>query len=183
MRKDHYTPPSKWTKEYAQALKLGDVHFKVYAYCEGGPESHRTGLYFVTLGAIAEMVREERETVQAVLDDLEQVGLAFFDGESGVIWVPSVCAEQFRWKGHAKPLDHKVTEAKAHISNLPASPLVARFLAVWPVFAEGACQGASEGACQGSTSSYPYPSSPQTRPKGPETPAGAELKAVSGGAA
>ena len=32
MRKDHYLPPAKWTRQFRQALRLSDVHLKVYAY-------------------------------------------------------------------------------------------------------------------------------------------------------
>jgi len=31
MRKEHYSPPRKWTREYAQALRIGLEHFAVYA--------------------------------------------------------------------------------------------------------------------------------------------------------
>lgn len=148
MRKDHYTRPVKWTREFRTAIKLGDVHFKVYAYLESAPESHATGLYFITVSAIAEMVREDRDIVASILDDLDRCGLALWDQEASVVYVPCVCAEQFRWKDDGKPKesDKRVLEAKSHLRNLPATRLLAAFLARWPVFDEGAYQGASYGA-------------------------------------
>ena len=97
MRKEHFTPPAKWTREFRLALRLSDVHLKVYAYLESAPESHPTGIYFITLAAIAEMTGEERETVAGIVDDLERIGLVMWDAAASVVWVPCVCGEQYRW--------------------------------------------------------------------------------------
>ena len=182
MRKDHYTAPVKWTREFRQALKLSDAHFKVYAYLEGGPESHATGLFFILVSAIAEMVREDRETVASVLEDLEQVGLILWDRSADVVLVHAVCAEQYRfpWK-KAGPENLRIIEARRHLHALPATPLRELFLGRWPVFhdaAEGASVGASVGATQGasvgasvgdntSTRSYYPPDPPNGRPTDP----------------
>lgn len=157
MRKDHYLPPSKWTREFRRALRLSDAHFKVYAYLESGIESHRTGIYFINLASIGEMVGEDRETVGSIIDDLERVGLVLWDREASVIWVPCVCAEQFRWRRQQtawKAADYKVIEARRHLELLPPSRLVEMFLAQWPAFApseEGASQGASQAPSQGAS--------------------------------
>jgi hypothetical protein len=157
MRKDHYSAPVKWTREFRQALKLGDAHFKVYAYLEGGPESHATGLYFVTPATIAEMVREDRDTVVQVLEDLERIGLVLWDQTADVVLVHAVCAEQYRWKNpNPKGEDRRVSEGRAHLLALPPTYLIDAFLGRWPIFRthaegayQGACQGAYQGACQG----------------------------------
>ena len=163
MRSDHYLPPAKWTREFRQALRLSDAHLKVYAYLESAPESHATGIYFVTLGAVAEMLREERETVAKIVDDLERVNLLFWDAEASVVWVPCVCGEQFRWTNRAgrdRSRDFRLTEARRHLDNLPPSPLADLFRHRWPIFGEeaptqgayqGAYQGATQGAYQGAT--------------------------------
>ncbi len=176
MRKDHYSTPSKWTKEFRQALKLGDVHFKVYAYLEGGIESHPTGIYFVTLSAIAEMVREDRDLIGPAMEDLEEVGLIVWDQAADVVYVPCVCAEQYRWGSRSKSdpaRDFRLIEAKRHISALPATRLVEMFLYRWPVFApdQGATQGAmqapTQGACIGATPSTCSFSSSNPPPRAP----------------
>lgn len=151
MRKDHFSLPVKWTREFRRALKLGDVHFKTYCYLESAPESHATGIYFVTVAAIAAMVIEDQDVVGAALDDLQRVGLILWDAEADVVYVHAVCAEQFRWRSDGKPkeADKRVLEARNHLRNLPDTPLLATFLNRWPVFAEGASEGASEGAYQG----------------------------------
>lgn len=190
MRKDHYCAPVKWTREYRQALKLGDRHFKVYAYLEGGPESHATGIYFVTPGTIAEMVRETRDTVVVVLGELAQAGMIRWDPAADVVLVPVVCAEQFRWSGRPhKSTDNRVVEARHHLAALPPTPLLAEFIARWPVFRapeegafEGACQGASEGASKGLAKGplpVTSPSSPLTAPGGPPDTERARLDAPS----
>ncbi len=53
MRKEHFSTPAKWTREFRQALRLSDAHLKVYAYLESAPESHPSGIFFITLAAIA----------------------------------------------------------------------------------------------------------------------------------
>jgi hypothetical protein len=151
MRKDHYSPPVKWTREFRQALKLGDAHFKIYAYLEGGPESHATGLYFVTPATIAEMVREDRDTVVRVMDDLERVGLMLWDSTADVVLVHVVCAEQYRGS-LCRNKDNRIVEARRHLAALPKTHLRDLFLGRWPIFrepTEGPCQGATEGACEG----------------------------------
>lgn len=154
MRKDHYSPPVKWTREYRQTLKLGDAHFKVYCYLEGGPESHATGLYFITPATIAEMTREDREAVVSVMEDLEQVGLILWDQDADVVLVPAVCAEQYRWNRGVKHNDLRLIEARRHLNALPTTYLRDVFLGRWPVFrgdAEGATVGATQGATQAPT--------------------------------
>lgn len=156
MRKEHFAPPPKWTREYRQALGLGPLHFIVYSYLEGGLESHRTGIYFITLSAIAEMVRADRDAVESVMDDLSEVGLIHWDPDHSIVWIPCVCAEQFRWNtGTGAERDNKTIEGRKHIASLPKSRLVDLFLANWPVFAEGASGGASQGARQGSPYTLP----------------------------
>lgn len=154
MRKDHFSSPSKWTREFRQALKLSDAHFKVYAYLEGGLESHATGIYFVTLSAVAEMVNEDRDFVARIMEELEAAGLIFWDAKADVVYVPCVCAEQFRWtgrKGKEPERDFRVTDGRRHIEGLPKSTLVELFLARWPIFTpeEGAYQGATQAPTQG----------------------------------
>ncbi len=161
MRKEHYFPPAKWTREFRQALRLSDVHFKVYLYLESAPESHATGIYFITLGAVAEVLREERETVAKIVFDLERLNLIFWDAEASVVWVPCVCQEQFRWSTRAnrdRARDFRLTEARRHLDNLPNSRLVDLFRHRWPAFSqgEGATQGATQGALPVTTPSYSY---------------------------
>lgn len=154
MRKDHYSSPAKWTREFRQALKLSDAHFKVYSYLESGLESHATGIFFVTRSAVAEMVMEDdRDNVARIMGDLEEFGLILWDDNADVVYVPCVCPEQFRWTGKAKTdptRDYRLIEAKRHIASLPKSNLVELFLSRWPIFKpdEGAMQGASQGAIQ-----------------------------------
>jgi hypothetical protein len=170
VRKDHYSPPSKWAREWNQALQLSGAHLRVYQYCENGMETHRTGIYLLTPSAIAEWVGSpaepiEREDVERILDDLERVGLLHWDRNNRVIWVPCVCGEQFRWKGEPKANDYRVQEAREHIIRLPTSPLVTAFLDRWPVFKappEGAYQGATQAPPEGTTTyslspSYIFP--------------------------
>ena len=118
MRADHYAPPRKWIKEYRRAIRIGDTAFKLYLYCENGIESHRTGLYFVTDESIATMIAEDPETVAATFDDLETVGLVFRDQPNELVYVPSVCDDQFRWKSEPKGNDWRVVEAqRQHIAQ------------------------------------------------------------------
>ena len=152
MRKEHFLFPVKWLKQFAQALRLGDVHFKVYVYLESAPDSHATGCFFTTPARVAEMVAADQDEVALALDELHDAGLIQWDAEARVVWVPCMAEEQFRWKGGPKPSDHRVTEARRHIAQLPPSWVVACFLQGWPVFREpdeGASQGASQGAWQG----------------------------------
>lgn len=173
MRKDHYVAPVKWTREFRQALKLSDLHFKVYAYLEGGPESHATGIYFITPAAIAEMVRDDRESVLLALDDLEQAGLILWDQAADVVLVHAVCAEQYRWRNpNPKGEDRRIAEARSHLRALPKTALRELFLGRWPIFQddrEGASEGAYQGAPQG-TNTTTCSSSPTLPRNG--TPAG-----------
>lgn len=157
MRKDHFYPPSKWTREFRAALKLSDQHFKVFAYLEGGLESHATGIYFVTLSGIGEMLNEERETIGAIIEDLERIGLVLWDREASVVWIPCVCGEQYRWKNQQpKTTDYRVIEACRHLGSLPQTRLLPMFVAHWPVFrvaVEGATQGAYQAPTQAPTPS------------------------------
>ena len=140
MRKDHYLPPAKWTRQFRQALRLSDVHLKVYAYLESAPESHPTGIYFITLAAIAEMTGEERETVAGIVDDLERIGLAMWDAAASVVWVPCVCGEQYRWTNRPRRKteeDYRLIEARKHLDDLPPSRLVNLFRQAWPIFTPG----------------------------------------------
>ncbi|SDX70369.1 hypothetical protein SAMN05421644_11028 [Allochromatium warmingii] len=164
MRKDHYSPPAKWTREFRGALKLSDAHFKVYSYLENALESHATGIYFITLSAIAEMVCDERDFVARIMEELESAGLILWDAKADVVYVPCVCGEQFRWSGRAgkdPEKDFRVTDGRRHIQSLPTSYLIELFLSRWPIFKtdEGAYQGAyqapSQGAYQGATQA-PY---------------------------
>lgn len=169
MRKDHYQPPAKWTREFRQALRLSDAHLKVYLYLESAPESHATGIYFVTLGAVAEMLSEERETVAKIVDDLERIGLVMWDSAASVVWVPCVCAEQYRWTNRPNRKhehDYRLIEARRHLNSLPTSRLVALFLQAWPIFGtgEGAYQGATQAPHQGANTS-PCSASPSQSSK------------------
>jgi hypothetical protein len=153
MRKDHYTTPAKWTREFRQALRLSDLHLKVYAYLESAPESHPTGIYFVTLAAIAEMTGEERDTVVKIVDDLERIGLVMWDAAASVVWVPCVCGEQYRWTNRPQRKtaeDYRLIEARKHLDNLPPSRLVNLFRQAWPIFTQGEAptQAPSQGATQ-----------------------------------
>lgn len=177
MRKDHFTPPAKWTREFRQALRLSDAHLKVYAYLESAPESHPTGLYFITLAAVAEMTGEDRETVARIVDDLERIGLVFWDAMASVIWVPCVCAEQYRWTNRPQRKtqeDYRLVEARRHLDSLPPSHLVLLFNQAWPIFAsEGATQAPTQAPYQGantntttctaSPSSFSKPSPPPAK--------------------
>jgi hypothetical protein len=155
MRKDHYCAPAKWTREFRVALKLSDQHFKVLAYLEGGLESHPTGIYFVTLSAIGEMVHEDRDAVAGIMDDLEKIGLILWDRDADVVWVPCVCSEQYRWRDRTpKTTDYRVVEACRHLESLPQTRLLKMFLAHWPVFqlaSQGAYQAPTQGAYQAPT--------------------------------
>jgi len=156
MRKDHYLPPAKWTRQFRQALRLSDVHLKVYAYLESAPESHPTGIYFITLAAIAEMTGEERETVAGIVDDLERIGLVMWDSVASVVWVPCVCGEQYRWTNRPRRKteeDYRLIEARKHLDDLPPSRLVNLFRQAWPIFTPG--EGATQGATQAPTQA-PY---------------------------
>ena len=178
MRKDHFSPPAKWTREFRQALKLSDAHFKVYAYLEGGLESHSTGIYFVTLSAIAEMVHEDRDFVARIMEELERAGLILWDSQADVVYVPCVCAEQFRWsgrKGKDPEKDFRVKDGRGHIQALPRCALVELFLARWPIFTpeEGAYQGATQAPYQAPTTTT-FPASkildPSQTPPTPDAP-------------
>ena len=194
MRKDHYSAPVKWTREFRQALKLGDLHFKLYTYLEGGPESHATGLYFVTPAAIGEMIREDRTAVLTGLDDLERVGMILWDRAADVVLVHAVCAEQYRWKNpNPKGEDRRVAEARGHLRALPRTALRDLVLGRWPIFRddmEGPYQGASEGAYQGANtttrtacpSDAPPPADPRAEPDPPAGDLGAPAGKRRGGA-
>ena len=170
MRKEHFHPPAKGTREFRQALRLSDAHLKVYAYMESAPESHPTGIYFITLAAVAEMTGEERDTVAKIVDDLERTGLVMFDSVASVIWVPCVCAEQYRWSQRPtrKHDDFRLIEARKHLDNLPPSRLVALFRQAWPIFdvregaTEGAIQAPTQAPYQGANTSYCIPDAPLT---------------------
>jgi hypothetical protein len=173
MRKEHFHPPAKWTREFRQALRLSDAHLKVYAYLESAPESHPTGIYFVTLAAVAEMTGEDRETVAKIVDDLERTGLVMFDSVASVIWVPCVCAEQYRWTrrpSRKATEDYRLIDARRHLDNLPPSRLVSLFRQAWPIFdaREGATQGATQAPTQaptqGANTIYLLPDPPLTTP-------------------
>ena len=147
MRKEHFTPPAKWTREFRQALRLSDAHLKVYTYLESAPESHPTGIYFITLAAIAEMTGEERVTVAKIVDDLERCGLVMWDAVASVVWVPCVCGEQYRWTHRPQRKtgeDYRLIEARKHLDDLPPSRLVNLFRQAWPIFGEAPTQGATQ---------------------------------------
>lgn len=138
MRRDHFSSPAKWTKEFRRAVKMSHLHLAVYSYLESAPESHRTGIYFITSATVAEMVRAERDLVVQAMEDLEESGMIHWDQENDVVWIPCVCAEQFRWKhGTGSASDNKTVEARKHIAALPHSRLLELFLANWPVFDGG----------------------------------------------
>lgn len=159
MRRDHFSSPAKWTREFRQALKMSHRHFAVYAYLEGGLESHRTGIYFVTVSAVAEMTNTTRDDVRKIMEELESVGLINWDSEFDVVWIPCVCAEQFRWRhGTGSAKDNKAKEAVKHVAKLPKSRLVDLFLANWPVFREGAWEGAWEGTPYTPSRTHTHPS-------------------------
>ena len=171
MRHDHYSPPSKYWKEFRRALKLSHQHFAVYAYLEGGPESHQTGLYCiapVTIGAA--MMLPEDEVVR-IMEDLQRVGLLHWDAETDMVWLPCVATEQFRWKeGTGAERDNKTKGARKHVSMLPHSHLVEWFLDAWPVFrgsTECTDEGASKGLRRDSLSSSSYSSSSSCPPTAP----------------
>ena len=152
MRKDHYLPPAKWTRQFRQALRLSDVHLKVYAYLESAPESHPTGIYFITLAAIAEMTGEERETVAGIVDDLERIGLVMWDAAASVVWVPCVCGEQYRWTNRPRRKteeDYRLIEARKHLDDLPPSRLVNLFRQAWPIFGEAPTQAPPKPPAKG----------------------------------
>ena len=170
MRKDHYSPPRKWTLEYAQALKIGPEHFAVYALLESGPDSHATGLYWTTVARVADLVRMQPDEVERFMGDLDRTGLIQWDAEANVVLVPCMCAEQFRWKKDGKPKggDKRIPEAVAHLSQLPPTYLLERFLSVWPQFRDGSDEGASQGAWQGASPNKGHDPKPlnQLTPKG-----------------
>lgn len=180
MRKDHFVPPAKWTREFRQALKLSDAHFKVYSYLEGGLESHRTGIYFVTLSAVAEMVYQSRDTVATIMEDLEREGLILWDQACDVVFVPCVCEEQFRWsdKTRRREDDFRVVEARRHLRDLPRSHLVEVFLSRFPVFADpsekplakGLGKGHAKGLGKGQLPVTCYPEGKGANPPGAAGP-------------
>jgi hypothetical protein len=106
----------------------------VLQYCESGLETHWTGIFFLTAATIAEMTMDPLEEVTRALEDLERAGLLHWDQRNCVIWVPGVCADQYRWEGYLESSDHKAQEGRAHIARLPASVLVGAFLNAWPIF-------------------------------------------------
>ena len=134
MRKDCHIDPSRWIREYRQALKLGNVAFKVLLYCETGPESHRTGLFYVAAATVAAAVNDETEHVETAFDDLERIGLLMRDADAGLVYLPGQAARQYAWKDAPKPSDHRVIEARRHVASLPASHLVDLLIDACPIF-------------------------------------------------
>jgi len=148
MRKDHYSPPVKWTREFKIAVALGDVAFKVYSALESGPFSHPTGIYWVSPAYIAELVRETADLVVQAMDDLERATLIQWDRDASVVYVVCMCKEQYRWKKDGKPKggDKRIPEAISHLEQLPQTHLLERFLSDWPQFRDDTEQGAWQGA-------------------------------------
>jgi len=134
MRKDCHIDPSRWIREYRQALKLGNVAFKVLLYCETGPESHRTGLFYVAAATVAAAVNDETEHVETAFDDLERIGLLMRDADAGLVYLPGQAARQYAWKDVPKPSDYRVIEARRHVASLPASHLVDLLIDACPIF-------------------------------------------------
>jgi hypothetical protein len=154
VRKDHYFSPAKWTKELRRAIKLSRDHGLVYLFLESAPESHRTGLYFVTAASIAALTTVPEDDVRRIMGDLEKAGLLHWDEAADVVWLPAVCGEQYRWMGGTgAEKDNRTVEGRKHVAALPDSYVVRLFLDVWPVFREGA----SEGARHAPYREAPYP--------------------------
>lgn len=169
MRKDCHIDPARWIREYRHALKLGDAAFKVLIYCETGPESHRTGLYHVTDGAVASMVDEPIEIVSQAFEDLEATGLLVRDAEASLVFLPDYCARQFAWKDQTTAAkDWRVIEARRHIDRLPASYLVANFLDAWPMFRpqQSPLEAPSIAPYQGTPHASPQASTTSTEREG-----------------
>jgi hypothetical protein len=165
MRKHHYTPPSKWLKEFRRALSLGRDHLLVYTYLESGLESHATGLYHILPAALGGMIRLEADAVEQILEELQKAGLILWDDAEGIVYIPCVCEEQFRWTGRDwKRTDNRVVEGRAHVRELPDSWVKKAFLERWEIFTEeGACKGLgspSEGAPTSTTTTTTNPLSP-----------------------
>jgi hypothetical protein len=143
MRRQHYYPPSKWTKEFRKAIKLSHLHYAVYACLEGGPQSDRTGLYLLFTTAIAGMVRVDVGQVEQVLVDLEEADLIVWDAESEVVWVPCVCEEQHSWSSEeAMMRDKQIIQSRRYIASLPDCRPVDLFLKRWPAFSKKFAGGA-----------------------------------------
>ncbi|EIC23285.1 hypothetical protein [Thiorhodovibrio frisius] len=128
--------PARWMKDYRTAIRLGSVEFKTLIFCETAPESHPSGLYFITSAAVASMIEEPTDLVDLAFDNLDRAGLLLRDPEWQLVYLPGYCARQFgKWRDTERASrDWKTVSIKRHIASLPPSHLVGLFLESWPIF-------------------------------------------------
>ena len=86
MAKGAFFPRNFWDSPIKDELRhLPAGHLWVFLHLAYGPSAHLSGLYRISVGAIAEDIGMEPDEVRAVIDDLARIG--WCDVEYPLVWI------------------------------------------------------------------------------------------------
>lgn len=131
MRKLTVTRASFWDSPIWETLcTLPAEHLRVFLHLVHGPNSHITGIYRLSIGAIADDAVIEPDLVRRIVDDLADTGWCEY--EHPIIWIVGEgnVVDQLGkadWTSNPKWL----TAAQRHVEALPNLPIVDRFRRKW----------------------------------------------------
>jgi hypothetical protein len=81
-----------WTKGSGKRIRGNFAAQAVACYLASAPGSHMLGLYHVTIATIASEMGHEPHEIRKALVACEAAGLAFYDEDAELAWVPNVAS-------------------------------------------------------------------------------------------
>jgi hypothetical protein len=119
-------PPKFWiSKEGREVKRRGIEALVVCLYLWSAPSSNMLGLYYVSIGAMADETGLGVEGASKGLQGCIEAGVCDYDSESQVVWVFAMAEIQI---GTAlKPSDNQVKGVRTTYEGLVENPFLARF--------------------------------------------------------
>jgi hypothetical protein len=123
-----------WREDNVKALRGKFTHLAVLDYLMTGPAANAIGIFYLPLPDLCHALGVSREQACAVIADLSDLGLAYYDGDREEVWIPDQARWQFlesppRRAMHAE--DNNLRHIHTELTKYRESPFILHFYALY----------------------------------------------------